>query len=105
MDNRKYSDRAEYLKKAVTKRRKKLRQMAVDYLGGKCLICGYKTSISALEFHHLDKTKKDFGISKNGITRSWEKTKSEIDKCILVCANCHREIHEGITQPPRKTLE
>jgi predicted HNH restriction endonuclease len=49
-----------------------------------------------LDFHHVDSTKKEFGIGNSGYTRSWEKVKKELDKCILVCANCHREIHEGL---------
>ena len=60
-DKRKYSDRSEYLKKAVEKRRKKLRQMAVKYKGDKCQICGYNKCIKALEFHHLDENEKEFG--------------------------------------------
>lgn len=97
-DKRKYADRAEYLKEAVVKRRKKLRDMAIKYKGGKCIICGYKKCGSALEFHHIDKNSKNFGLSMNGITRSWAKTKSELDKCALLCSNCHKEVHEGITQ-------
>ena len=50
----------------------------------------------ALEFHHLDPSQKDFGISSKGYTRSWDKVKEELDKCILVCSNCHREIHSGL---------
>jgi len=42
---------------------------------------------------HLDPNEKDFGISAKGYTRAWEKVKEELDKCIMVCANCHREIH------------
>lgn len=80
---------------AVIKRRKKLKQMAVDYLGGCCQLCGYNKTLSALDFHHKDPSQKDFGISANGATRSFEKLKIELDKCILVCANCHREIHAG----------
>lgn len=93
-DNRKYSDRAEYIKKAVQKRRKKLRQMAIDLKGGRCERCGYSKCLSALEFHHLKSGKKDFGLSERGMTRSWEKVKKELSKCILVCANCHRELHD-----------
>jgi len=103
-DRRTYADRAEYLRKAVSKRRKKLREMAREYKGGKCALCGYNKSQRALSFHHVDPKRKDFGISVKGLTRSWEKIKQEIDKCILVCANCHMEVHDGITQLPKESL-
>jgi len=48
-----------------------------------------------LEFHHLDKETKSFGLSKKGIIRSWESIKKELDKCVLICANCHREVEAG----------
>jgi predicted HNH restriction endonuclease len=95
---RTYAERAEYLKKAVNKRRRKIRELAIDHKGSQCSICGYRKCSAALEFHHQDPQKKDFGISMNGLTRSWEKVKQEIEKCALVCANCHREIHAGVTQ-------
>jgi 5-methylcytosine-specific restriction endonuclease McrA len=97
-ETRTYADRAEYLKIAVVKRRKKVRDMALEYKGGSCQICGYTKSKRALSFHHIDPKKKDFGISTRGFTRSWEKTRNELDKCILLCMNCHMEIHDGITQ-------
>lgn len=97
-DKRKYADRAEYLKNAVDKRRKLMRQKAIEFKGNKCAICGYDKCIKALEFHHVDETQKDFGISAKGYTRSWDNVRKEIGKCILLCANCHREVHEGITQ-------
>ncbi len=93
IDTRSYADRRNYLIAAVAKRRKKVRQMAVDYKGGCCQICGYSKCLEALEFHHTDPTQKDFNISAKGHSRSWERVKAEIDKCILVCANCHRELH------------
>ena len=99
-DTRTYADRREYLREAVKKRRKHLRQMAREYLGGKCMICGYDRCPGALDFHHRDPKKKKFGLSDRGLTRSWEKTKKEIEKCVLICANCHREVHAGITQLP-----
>jgi len=103
-EKRKYADRREYLIKAVAKRRKKLRAKAIEYKGGKCSTCGYKKCIGALEFHHLEN--KDFGLSEKGMTRSWEKMIPELDKCILVCANCHRELHETKKlQPQAETLE
>ena len=67
--------------------------MAVEYKGGCCSICGYDGCIEALEFHHIDPSEKDFGISSKGYTRSWERVKEEIDRCVLLCANCHREVH------------
>ncbi len=99
-DNRKYADRAEYLKAAVDRRRKQIRQLALEYKGGKCSVCGYDRCLKALEFHHLESDKKDFGISAKGYTRSWQVIKEELDKCILLCANCHREKHESNTQLP-----
>ncbi len=81
---------------AVQKRRNALKEMAVEYKGGKCQCCGYDKCLGALEFHHLDPEQKDFGIAAKGYTRSWEKVKTELDKCILVCSNCHKEIHSQI---------
>ena len=92
-DARKYQDRRQYLIAAVRKRRKKIRQLAVEYKGGRCEKCGYSRCIDALEFHHRNSSAKDFGVSDKGYTRSWARVKEELDKCILVCANCHREIH------------
>lgn len=102
-DTRTYADRAEYLKKAVVKRRKKVRALSLEHKGGSCEICGYNKCSQALDFHHIDPKKKHFGISAKGYTRSWEKVLSELDKCILLCSNCHREVHEGITQLPQVT--
>lgn len=97
---RTYSDRKEYLKQAVAKRRRKIKMMVVEYKGGKCVICGYKKYVGAFDLHHIDGSTKEFGLSMQGLTRSWEKTKAEADKCVLVCANCHREIHAGLIEIP-----
>jgi len=83
----------------VINRRRKVREMALEYKGGKCQICGYDKCLAALDFHHIDPTQKDFGISAKGYTRSWEKVKLEVDKCVLICANCHREIHYYESNP------
>lgn len=77
----------------VTNRRRKIKIMSVEYKGGKCYRCGYNKCVDALEFHHKDPTKKDFALSAGGITHSWETVKNELDKCDIVCSNCHREIH------------
>ena len=68
------------------------KKKAVEYKGGKCERCGYDKCIDALEFHHIDPTQKDKNYG-NMKLRKWEDQKKELDKCICVCANCHREIH------------
>ena len=88
---------------AVSKRRRRLKEMVIKHKGGKCVICGYKKYVGAFDLHHIDGKVKTFGLSTRGLTRSWEKIRAEADKCILVCANCHREIHGGITQLPKAT--
>lgn len=77
-----------------------MRKKAIEYKGGRCEICGYSKCPEALEFHYADSSLKDFGVSEKGHTRSWEKVREEIEKCVLVCANCHREIHAGIAAVP-----
>jgi len=70
--------------------------MAIDHLGGQCSRCGYDRCGEALEFHHPDPSQKDFGISNRGYTRSWKAIREEIEKYVLLCANCHREVHAGL---------
>lgn len=77
-------------------RRKDITNRALDYKGGKCMICNYSRCSRALEFHHIDPKTKLFGISYNGVYRTWEEIKNELDKCALLCANCHREIEDGL---------
>jgi len=79
--------------------------MVVEYKGGKCILCGYKKCVWAFDLHHVNGAEKGFGLAVNGLTRSWEKIKEEADKCVLVCANCHREVHAGIVQLPREILD
>ena len=74
--------------------RKIIKQWALDYKGHQCHGCGYNKCDTALEFHHIDPSKKDFIISDTNLKLDWEIIKKELDKCELVCANCHREIHE-----------
>ncbi len=62
--------------------------------------CGYNKCLAALQFHHLDPKKKDFRISGRNIT--WEKIQPELDKTIMVCANCHTEIHDLEFREKRK---
>ena len=69
--------------------------MSIEYLGGKCAICGYDKCLRALSFHHIDPSTKSFGISGNHCL-SWEKIKNELDKCILLCSNCHMELEDNL---------
>ena len=96
IEKRRYSDRPGYLSHFVSERRRKLKKMAVELKGGKCQICGYSRSVWALDFHHIDDKLKSFDLSSGGLTRSWVKVQEEIKKCVLVCSNCHREIHAGL---------
>jgi predicted HNH restriction endonuclease len=70
---------------------------AIEYKGGKCQVCGYDKHYGALEFHHLDPSEKDCDWGKLRL-KNWENIKKELDKCICVCANCHREIHGSVAQ-------
>lgn len=97
---RTYKDRREYMIKAVQKRRKLIKEKSINHKGGKCEICGYSRCKNALEFHHASTGKKEFGVSAKGYTRSWEKVREEIEKCLLLCANCHREVHAGLAAFP-----
>lgn len=73
--------------------RRLIKKWALDYKGSHCELCGYNKCTDALEFHHLDPDQKDFSISDRDIKLDWGKIKNELDKCILICANCHRELH------------
>jgi 5-methylcytosine-specific restriction endonuclease McrA len=81
----------------VAKDCKNKRIKAIELLGGSCQVCGYDKCSSALEFHHIDPTIKDVNFST---MRGWtfSRIKKELDNCILLCANCHREEHERLRQ-------
>jgi hypothetical protein len=66
---------------------------AVKQFGGKCQICGYSKCLAALEFHHVDPSDKKFSPSSIIRRLKWEDALEELQKCILICANCHREFH------------
>lgn len=85
-----------------------LRERARAYAGGCCQLCGYDKCTRALHFHHIDPTTKLFAILENRpgkpIARSWDKLKPEIDKCILVCMNCHMEAHTSPQHVPQEKI-
>jgi hypothetical protein len=71
----------------------------VDSFGGACVICGYSNYIGALEFHHRDPKLKEFGLgSYRGV--NFDKAYEEAKKCVLLCSNCHKEVHAGLVDIP-----
>ncbi len=81
----------------VKRSRLKRKQQMIDMMGKECQICGYKKTNSALEFHHINPENKDFNFNM-ACNLPLEKIINELKKCILVCANCHREIHAGLIE-------
>lgn len=69
-------------------------------------MCGYSRSKGSLSFHHVDPEVKEYGISRMfSHVRGWEKIERELDKCVLLCLNCHGEVHEGITTIPEEVIQ
>lgn len=73
-------------------RQRQRKRQAIKYKGGKCEICGYSKCQDAFDFHHKNPEEKEFDLGAGRFT-SFDKYKNELDKCMLLCANCHREIH------------
>lgn len=72
------------------------KQKCIDYKGGKCVICGYNKLIAVLQFHHIRPENKLFTIGNYHLHKFDEKIINELNKCILLCANCHLEVHQGL---------
>jgi ribosomal protein S27AE len=79
----------------VAEWRRRAKRRLVREAGGRCQLCGYDRCMAALEFHHLDPTKKSFELSLRGVTRSFKELRQEATKCALLCANCHAEVEVG----------
>lgn len=77
--------------------RERKQQIIDTKFGGKCMACGYNRCSQALEFHHKNPDEKSFelNIAKLG-QLSMETINDEVSKCVLLCANCHREAHYGL---------
>ena len=68
----------------------------INEFGGKCQKCGYDKNIAALEFHHINSDEKEFQLDMRHLSNtSITKLKEEVSKCELLCANCHRELHNS----------
>lgn len=107
---RKGTDLSPYCKTCTVdqslQRQRRLKKEAINYLGGKCQRCGYDKCQAAFDFHHRDPSEKEFSLAQCNTTGFNEKIKKELDKCELLCANCHREVHweekEFINLSPRQ---
>jgi hypothetical protein len=74
--------------------REELKLKAITYLGGKCADCGLVDHPAVFDFHHIDPSQKDFQISHHSVkSMPWSEVCLELDKCMLLCANCHRKRH------------
>ncbi len=76
----------------VSKQLRKIKQKAIEYKGGKCIMCGYNKCPTSMIFHHRKPEDKKFNISNK--LAKWDIVKEELDKCDLLCLNCHGETHE-----------
>jgi hypothetical protein len=85
----------------------KRKMFCLEYKGNKCEDCGIIANVnnrSIFDFHHTDPSMKDKGIAIGSRTRSIKSIKQELDKCILLCANCHRLRHQHYKDGLRETL-
>jgi hypothetical protein len=91
---------------AVKKWRKNTKTKMVEAMGSVCQCCGYSTCTAALAFHHIDPTLKDIGFGDiRANPKKWKEIVNELRKCVLVCHNCHSEIHAGVRQLPNTYAE
>lgn len=85
---------------AVAKRRRTIKCQLVEEAGGSCALCGYSRWFGALQFHHLQPGRKEFHLAYRGYSRSIARSRAEMRKCILLCANCHAEVEGGFASLP-----
>lgn len=81
---------------AVSRRRRRVKQILIEEAGGHCRLCGYDRFPGGLHFHHIDRAQKAFHISNGGVTRSLAAARQEAAKCVLLCGNCHAEVEAGV---------
>jgi hypothetical protein len=90
---------------AVKRWRKHTKNKLIAGFGGVCGCCGYDKCPAVFELHHLDPNLKDFGFGGlRADIRAWDVLAAEAAKCVMLCANCHREVHAGIRELPSDIL-
>ena len=81
--------------------RRRTKDRILQAMGRKCVICGYDRCSDALQVHHLNPSEKDFTFAHiRANPTSWAKIVEELRKCVLLCGNCHAEVHNGMTVVP-----
>jgi predicted HNH restriction endonuclease len=80
--------------------RQRVKTRAVAFFGGQCSGCEIVFPPSVFEFHHRDAREKEYGVATGGLGRSWTRLVNELAKCVMLCANCHREVHAGVRRIP-----
>lgn len=87
-----WSQTAEKQKEKGTERK----QVLVEYKGGKCIVCSYNKCLRSLSFHHRIPSEKSFSLDLRNLTnRNWNSILKEVEKCDLLCMNCHMEVEDG----------
>lgn len=84
----------------VQKWRQNNKRRLLEAFGNCCCICGYNKCPRAMQFHHLDPNEKEFAQGVDGQTRSLARQVEELKKCVLLCANCHMEVHDNVSVVP-----
>ncbi len=85
---------------AVSERRRQLKRRMVEEAGGMCAICGFAEHPAALQFHHLDSSRKKFHLAQYVYSRGIARVRAEVQKCVLLCANCHARVEAGALEVP-----
>lgn len=86
----------------VKRWRKNTKRRMIRAMGGKCQMCSYNKCDESMHFHHLNPEQKDFGMGgMRAMPKSWKAITIELRKCVLLCGNCHGEIHAGISTLPK----
>jgi len=86
-------DNREWITEKNKAKRKEKQQILVELLGNCCSNCKNTFPLCVYDFHHVDPTTKLFTIGEH-MGKALKTLKEEASKCILLCANCHRMIHD-----------
>lgn len=103
-NHRNRTERYEYKKLYL----KELKEKIILLKGGKCTDCSYAytgTNHTVFDLHHLDPKGKDHTVSKIIGNRAWALVLKEVDKCVMLCANCHRLRHDHLEQAQKITTK